>query len=1044
MNVNNIKFAKEVCFNIAFNEMQSEIKQNSLIEYQLTSDELFVVVNDKLIRVDIVSQKDEILNELSNFNGRSLMCVDKINQNHVAVTLFEFYQKREFDKENPLNIIVDQAIMPDLRKNKIEEKTAVNFIKKQILLNEKFCFAFGNGEKNEKIELLGEKFSFQLQETPQHYLHIIGMRPRNNKSEIHNVITLISGCIEITDRLTNTTILTEQARKRYLECTRDNQELIALWDMYDKLDLECIKTQAKDMGFLKYSGRKLMGSKYVFDIEGGFVTDKFLVEDMYYGALSNGMLDEKDSLNYSQKDIVILGSEYDKKCEFTSQFIIQADEFSYKSIPESGYLVPSYVGSQIQSKRRSVARTKILNGTNQLIGLNVLLQTGEIVGVSGKSRKPVSDNLEKVIFGPNKKMHFTEKQKEAIKIAINTPDIAVIQGPPGTGKTTIIRAIIARINEIEGGNSKILVTSTQHDAVDNAIEKVSYGGLPVNRVGGKKNRENDNLSIFKWIDDMVDSCNRWIDENSETDERKIFRRIYSVLEEIEENSDYTFVKNNVIKIYKELQGMDISSEIFNDISKLLRELDNKTGNNSVADSVMIELKELVEVQRTNKVSFLDDGILQIKKLESFIRFNNDKIKFEIPLEWKKLKRITEDEEMLEQLLEKFGNNLKEIEDKYLGSFKKVDEELIKLDIMSVLSQIKNEILERGESQKDKLVNIIWDFKQELSSNNNIKRLINSYSNINAATCQQAASKNISLAMNGLEEKYDYVIIDEAARSNPLDLLIPMCMGKKIILVGDHKQLPHMVEKDIIEKVVKKTGDKSADEILEQSLFKRLFDLVAIADKTSDVARTCMLHEQYRMHPEICELINVFYNGNLKTMCKEDEKAHNLGVYNNKALVWLDMPPNEKNRFEDPGKSKYRKSEIDRIIKELYKILSINKEYDVGIITFYSKQAKKIHEEIEKNFPGDTHRIFVGTVDAFQGKEFDIVFLSTVRSNQKLDLRDRVGFLTSENRLCVAFSRAKRLLIAVGDSTTVAGYGQKVFVKPLKQLLDRCQESGYYE
>lgn len=1044
MNVNNIKFAKEVCFNIVFNEMQSEIKQNSLIDYQITRDELFVVVNDKLIRVDIISQKDEILNELSNFYGRSLLCIDKINHNHAAVTLFEFYQKREFDKENPLNIVVDQAIMSDLRKNKIEEKAAVNFIKKQILLNEKFCFAFGNGEKNGKIELLGEKFSFQLQETPQHYLHIIGMRPRNNKREIHNVITLMSGCIEITDRLTNTTILTEQARKRYLECTRDNQELIALWDMYDKLDLECIKTEAKEMGFLKYSGKKLAGNKYVFNIEGGFVTEEFLIEGMYYGAISNGIFDEKDSLNYSPKDIVILGSEYDKKCKLTSQFIIEADEFSYKPIPESGYLVPSYLGSQIQSKRRSVARTKILNGTNQLIGLNVLLQTGEIVGVSGKFKKPVSDNLEKVIFGSNKKIHFTEKQKDAIKVAINTPDIAVIQGPPGTGKTTIIRAIIARLNEIEGGNSKILVTSTQHDAVDNAIEKVSYGGLPVNRVGGKKNVENDNISIFKWIDDMVDSCDKWINENSETDERKKFRRIYSVLEEIDESSDYSFVKDNFIKIYKELQSQNMRSELLLGISKLIRELDNESGDNKITDSVMLELKELVEAQRTNKVNFLDDGVLQLKQLERFIKFNDDKIKFEIPLEWKKLKRITEDEEMIDELLKKFSEDLNEIEDKYLGSFKKVDDGLIKQDIRNAVSEIKNEILERGESQKDKLVNIIWDFKQELSSNNNIKELINSYSNIKAATCQQAAARNTGLAMNGLEEKYDYVIIDEAARSNPLDLLIPMCMGKKIILVGDHKQLPHMVEKDIVEKVVKKTGDKSADEILEQSLFKRLFDLVAIADKKSDATRTCMLHEQYRMHPEICELINVFYKGNLETMCKEEEKAHNLGLYNNKALAWIDMPPNKKNGFEAPGTSKYRKSEIDRITDELYKVLSLNREYSVGIITFYSKQAMMIQKDIENKFPGDTHRISVGTVDAFQGKEFDVVFLSTVRSNQYSDLRDRVGFLTSENRLCVAFSRAKRLLITVGDSATVAGRGQEIYVEPLKQLLDRCQESGYYE
>ena len=81
---------------------------------------------------------------------------------------------------------------------------------------------------------------------------------------------------------------------------------------------------------------------------------------------------------------------------------------------------------------------------------------------------------------------------------------------------------------------------------------------------------------------------------------------------------------------------------------------------------------------------------------------------------------------------------------------------------------------------------------------------------------------------------------------------------------------------------------------------------------------------------------------------------------------------------------------------------------------------------------------MGTVDAFQGKEFDVVLLSVVRSNQETEQSKRVGFLANDNRLCVAFSRAKRLLIAVGDSKTVAFDGEKEYVRALHEMYKKCQ------
>ena len=89
------------------------------------------------------------------------------------------------------------------------------------------------------------------------------------------------------------------------------------------------------------------------------------------------------------------------------------------------------------------------------------------------------------------------------------------------------------------------------------------------------------------------------------------------------------------------------------------------------------------------------------------------------------------------------------------------------------------------------------------------------------------------------------------------------------------------------------------------------------------------------------------------------------------------------------------------------------------------------------------RLRIGTVDAFQGKEFDIVFLSLTRSNDILvkdeaTRRRRYGFLLLENRLCVAMSRQHRLLVVVGDRAMAAGPEAKASVPGLSAFLELCE------
>src|SRR5690606_11816569 len=96
------------------------------------------------------------------------------------------------------------------------------------------------------------------------------------------------------------------------------------------------------------------------------------------------------------------------------------------------------------------------------------------------------------------------RQTTAIDLAQNTPDIALIQGPPGTGKTKVIAAIQARLAQLEADQPEVagrtLLTSYQHDAVDNAADKSVVFGLRPVRFGGKRGEalKRSNEAVQRW------------------------------------------------------------------------------------------------------------------------------------------------------------------------------------------------------------------------------------------------------------------------------------------------------------------------------------------------------------------------------------------------------------------------------------------------------------------------------------------------------------------------------------------------------------------
>ena len=282
---------------------------------------------------------------------------------------------------------------------------------------------------------------------------------------------------------------------------------------------------------------------------------------------------------------------------------------------------------------------------------------------------------------------------------------------------------------------------------------------------------------------------------------------------------------------------------------------------------------------------------------------------------------------------------------------------------------------------------------------------------------------------GIQENiYDLVVIDEAARSPASELAIAMQVGRKVLLVGDHKQLPPLFDEEHIKAAKRVLPNVSTDE-LKRSDFERAF--VSSYGKT--VGR--FLKIQYRMIPAIGNLVSeCFYieEGGLETGRGVTKKSY-LELFEDicTPVTWIDTSKTKRNSFESKptAKNSNQKSYVNKyeaeIILEILSKLSAHKNAEdlfiedddpkIGIICMYGEQVRYLIREInavpwartllEKGI------IKVDTIDSYQGKENDIVIVSLVRSNSS----GSQGYVASENRANVALSRAKEALFIVGNS-----------------------------
>lgn len=282
---------------------------------------------------------------------------------------------------------------------------------------------------------------------------------------------------------------------------------------------------------------------------------------------------------------------------------------------------------------------------------------------------------------------------------------------------------------------------------------------------------------------------------------------------------------------------------------------------------------------------------------------------------------------------------------------------------------------------------------------------------------------IGIATNKLfaesEIEFDTVILDEAGKANISETLTAVSKAKKIILVGDHKQLPPYLDKERVEyfkSVSKDYEEKPKDPEIKQALGASFFEYLQQEGMLPDENKV-LLAVQHRMHPDIGNFVSQsFYDSELKNGEKTIENVIHLPPPFDKQIVFIDTSSDKASMETYKDGSYFNQVEAEFIVGNIIPELLINNinPKDFAIVSPYSKQCEKITELLSSINAPLLDSLEIATLDSFQGRELDTIIFTFTRSS----IDKTVGFLDDARRLNVAFSRAKKKLILIGNVDTL--------------------------
>lgn len=883
-------------------------------------------------------------------------------------------------------------------------------------------------------------------------------RVTSRRGRESGTMCLVHGSVRFVDA-TRLGQVTAADRAELRRLTDADNSYLQVWNRYNVIERESRERTARLAGTAAYDDRRrLMDGRWEFDLVSSVRSNR-LLEALALGEIpleagAEAAYDEPgvDSRRTTGRR-TLAGS---ARLSARGTVVIEPDVDDYGvDLPRRGVLSGSFTADRIRLERRHQAQARAVSARAfPVLQLSRVL-AGQAPLAPGRleHHEPLSRRASEALGAPP-----TSAQVDAITIALNTPDIALIQGPPGTGKTRVIAAVNARLTEINANHPaairRTLLTSYQHDAVDNLAFGADDGRLPAIKVATRSG-QSGNSQIAQWARATVAR----IDEHHAGREESQLVRDWIELRD--RTTAYRLMHADIAGNVEVLDWLAaraalVGSEIAVDAEDLIAKLSHQVGLQHTQER-FAEILRRVRALRTTAVTFEDDGAdnaacaLADEGVSAALSEDQAAL----------LARLARAREADPDMLAAASRLQGDVLDRLLTSRAR--------SAVTASMPAVNALLQRALSAADARVleltsaadRIVEDFRCALLEQpETVENAIGTHSRALAATCQQAVAGPMKDIQATLE--FDTVIVDEAARANPLDLLIPLTLARRrIILVGDHRQLPQLLDEEVVDSLEGQDPESEVKRVLEKSMFEQLFQQLRTLESTDGIRRIVTLDQQFRTHPVLGEFVNAqFYaqHGEAFSNGRPDpvDFQHGLLAYDGRPAAWIDVPAE---MGPEAGQSKTRKVEAQVIVRELAAALAADPHLTFGVIAFYSGQVRAVWEELERigyavregnDFSlapsvkalwttDGLARVRVGTVDAFQGREFDVVYLSTTRSQRLGPRRDpRFGFLALPNRLCVAMSRQRKLLVVVGDSAMFTHDDAKTKVPALAAFFELCR------
>ncbi len=1082
-------------------ETSLQLKQGAIAEVDFVrrDSETLMRSGTLTFAVEGATSADELrLQELVLSNQPHLAAILRIDSNSEILVQFRRFPT-ELQILESFEIGVDEQILDKLRTtfriggslelicNWLEQSLLIEHPSKRTTGAKRFIMCGTHVGGNETFRIVGDSIAADI-------------RRVDNRLRIERIVR--------GGRLTNTRLVLAHAHVTFVDATlaaelngaartslsaavANATSYLRYWQTYQQIEREQLQRRAEAIGFFAYERvERRSNGAWRFLLTPG-AADELLMRIGKVGHASSLELEAgeqlprlgkaeqapPDAYRQTAKQRRLQGpiANYSVAEDFAE--ILPDDEDDGATTPPSkGYLYLATSGDETRIERRAKAEEALRTGICPMPQLGLLLE-GRPAPAARRSRISTrSPKLKAVLrdsFGPSGP---TERQREAIEIALNTPDICLIQGPPGTGKTKVITAIeqclaILADDGVEPSH-RILVSAAQHDAVENVAARTEVFGLPATKIGKKRNSGEATLDVARvFAEERVAQLRA--KQVVRTDAERLTNARRLVIAARLSTSTTLEQALQIRQIVRELETLLEPSVRDN----LLRHADQLTAPTSSGEPE--ELQQAMRAARgirVDEATFSDDGPLRaniaLARLERWLDADAKSFLSKcVSVEqgdapsW-----IEQGAALRTALIDRLSQS-----DVVAQPQSNVETQKLLLDL---LDRVHRKISSGALGADAAIAAYIDDLDSDPDA---VREALEYYTVVLAATLQQAAGKQM-MRVTGIDAgtpTFESVIVDEAARANPLDLFIPLSMAKRrVVLVGDHRQLPHLLEPDVESQMERSVEEgtllQETLDAVSESLFQRLWKLLRVMQQQDAIPRTVTLDAQYRMHPILGafvsrEFYEIHEDGAISSPRPAEDFEHTLPGYDKDGrpvvAAWLDVPAHLGS--ERSGSSKSRAVEARAIAEEVSRLIDHDPRLTFGIISFYSAQVEELFKALGKvglaerpahdrpwricdqwattlNGQGRVvERLRVGTVDAFQGKEFDVVFLSAVRSNKlrgatERDRRSKFGHLMLENRLCVAMSRQQRLLVTVGDLSFVRADDAREPLRSLYAFSDLCR------